>query len=194
MCAWRGSWKDVEKDGRASVPSGQIGDVDGQPPASMKVEELDFAEEHARHRRQTESPGVRVSPEFETGKQQADPGFRRRSGKDRQLAEDVRSYGARHGDSDEAALGLRGGDLAGEPRKWALGGRGLPIRARAEPGDWMLRRGNRGGAGGNLARVQDEAELQAGGVVKDGVWWSGQGVRRRDREQMDVELHGGRGA
>jgi hypothetical protein len=54
----------------------------------------------------------------------------------------------------------------------------------------MLEGGNSSGAGGNLARVQDEAELQAGGVVEDGVGWSGQGVRRRDREQMDVELHG----
>jgi hypothetical protein len=54
----------------------------------------------------------------------------------------------------------------------------------------MLGGGDGSGAGGNLARVQDETELQAGGVVEDGVGDGGGGVRRRDREQVDVELHG----
>jgi hypothetical protein len=54
----------------------------------------------------------------------------------------------------------------------------------------MLGRWDSGGAGGNLARVQDEAELQACGVVEDGVGDGGEGVRRRDREQVNVELHG----
>jgi hypothetical protein len=54
----------------------------------------------------------------------------------------------------------------------------------------MLGGGNSSGAGGYLARVQDEAELQAGGVVEDGVGDGGEGVRGRDREQVDVELHG----
>jgi hypothetical protein len=54
----------------------------------------------------------------------------------------------------------------------------------------MLGGGDSSGAGGYLTRVQDEAELQAGGVVEDGVGDGSEGVRRRDREQVDVELHG----
>ena len=55
------------KEGGESVPAGEFGHINGQPPVIGEVVELDFAKEGSRDGRGCKPPRARITTEFEAG-------------------------------------------------------------------------------------------------------------------------------
>jgi hypothetical protein len=188
LVGWRNGWE--------SVAAHHFREVDGVPAVGREVEELDLAEKGDGHGLEREAPGAWIGAEFEAREEQAEPVFGSGPSKSGEILHAMGCRARWNLDAGQAAL------RAGRHELAELAGDGdfragrLPRSAGREPGDgflvgWDLGRGGEDGAG-----TEDGGELLAGGVMKD-VRRVGSAVGvagRRDRQDVDVEFHGGVGA
>ena len=166
------------------------------PAVCREIEELDHAEEGDGDWRESESPRARVTTEFKTSEDEAEPVFGSGAREPGKVLNPMGGDAGGHLDAGQTALGLGRRDLAELARQRGLVDGWLPHRAGREPSDGLFVRRDLGRGGEDGAGAEDEIELLAsrvmpgkgrpGGVVDV--------AGRRDRQDVDVELHGGVGA
>ena len=158
-----------------SVAAGHLGQIDGQPPVAREVVKLNFAKEGGGDGRGSESPRVRVTPEFEAGQKEPDADAGLGAGDRQELREDIRRARSRDCDPDQTGLGFRRLDLALHARDWDCRAGRLPLVLGAEPRDGLLMSLDLGGRGPDRAGVDDLAQLRTGREVEDVLGWIGAG-------------------
>ena len=179
--------------GRSSVPAGEFGHIDSHPSVVGKVEKLNLAKESCRHWLEREPPRVWVAAEFEAGhkKTKTDAGLG--AGDQRKVLDVVGGCAGWDRDPDETLLSSGRDQLASSSGDRALGGGRFPLAGCAEPRDRFFVGWNVGGAGLDVAGVDDRAEFQAGRVVEERGWIGAAGGmigRRWNGDELDVDVHG----
>ena len=163
------------------------------PAVGREVQDLDRAEEGHRDRGESESPRARVTTEFKTSEDEAEPVFGSGAREPGKVLTPMGGGAGGHLDAGQAALSLSRHELANLSRYRDLRRGRFPFVGGAEPCHGLFVGRNLGSGWNDGARAENEVEIRAGRVMPDegrignGIEVAGQ----IDREDVDVDLYEG---